>query len=155
MDSALVGDGIQMTIKDTYEFLCGVRHIERQIEICKTKQEALRMCLLPKGIQYDLDKIQTTPSDRMSDIQADIADLSTEIARLNDAKYDQIKKISVAISLLDDDVEQVVLNAYYIGKMPMKKVATTVHYSVRGAYKVKKRAVQHLSKRVHKVQSIM
>lgn len=147
MDSALVGDGIQMTIKEAYDFLYSVQHIERQIEICKTRQEALRMCLLPQGIRYDLDKIQTTPTDRISDIEADIADLSAEIARLTDEKYEQIKRISVAISALDDDVEQVVLNAYYIGRMPMKKVADTVHYSLRGAYKIKKRGVQHLAKR--------
>ncbi len=146
MDSALVGDGIQMTIKEAYDFLYSVQHIENQIKICKTKQEALRLCLLPQGIRYDLDKIQTTPTDRMSDIEADIADLSAEIARLNDEKYEQIKRISVAISALDDDVEQVVLNTYYIGRLPMKKVADTVHYSIRGAYKIKRRAVQHLAK---------
>ena len=38
-----------------------------------------RMALLPSGIRYDIDKVQTSPIDRMSEIMAELVDAEKEM----------------------------------------------------------------------------
>lgn len=135
-----------MTIRETYEYLDSIRVTEAAIVKEQILIAEMRSCLLPKAITYDGDRVQTSPSDTMSSIVADIADRERDLERLKARKAELIKDISLAISKLQDDNEQIILIGYYIGRLPMKKVAAMAHYSPRGAYKVKKRAVAKLSK---------
>lgn len=137
---------MRMTISETYEYLESVRSIEARITKQQILVDEMRSCLLPKAITYDGDRVQTSPSDTMSSIVAEIADRERDLERLKIMKAELIKEISLAISKLADDNEQIILMGYYIGRLPMKKVAAMAHYSPRGAYKVKKRAVAKLSK---------
>lgn len=135
-----------MTIRETYDFLYSVRHIESEMRKLFAKREGLKYCLLPAGIRYDLDKVDTSPKDRFSEIEAEIADISTEIARLNEKKYQQIKVISLAINTLESDKEQEILMRIFIGRQSVTKIAQELGYSKSAVYKIRGQAVSKLAK---------
>lgn len=134
-----------MTTKEAYAFLNSVRQIEADIVKKQLQHDELQSCLLPKAITYDKDKIQTTPSDMMSETAALVLDLEKDIRKLYARKAQLIVEINDAISRLDSDTEQMILLGFYVGRLPASRVADLVHYSLRGVYKAKRRAVMHLA----------
>lgn len=136
-----------MTISEAYEFLNSTRRMEAEIQKLTIRHDELQTCLLPGAIRYDGDRVQTSPDDKMSKIAAEVVDLERQIQDLKIRKAEQVRQIEDAIRLLEDDTEQMVLMGYYVGRMPGPKVAEIVHYTVRGVYKVKRRAVLHLAEK--------
>jgi len=135
-----------MTISETYAFLNSVRHMEAEIIKTQLKHDELQSCLLPKAITYDKDAVQTSPSDPMLTIASQVIDLEAEIRQMKLLKAQRIVEINSAVAMLDDDTEQMILLGFYVGRLPAKKIADLVHYSLRGVYKAKHRSVVHLSK---------
>lgn len=135
-----------MTIKQTYDFLFQIKTIDNKIWNTLTKCDALRSCLLPSGIRYDLDKIQTSQTDHMSEIESQVLDLEKEVLELQLQKRRAIESITESINMLDDDNEQSILIGYYIGRKKMKDIADSINYSLSHAYVLKRKAVAHLSK---------
>lgn len=143
-----------MTTREAYDFLNSVRRTEIAILKLQLQHDELQSCLLPKAITYDGDKVQTTPEDRMSEIAAQVADMEKQIAALKRRKAKLIIEINAAIAKLDSDVEQMILLGFYVGRLPAVRVAELVHYSIRGVYKVKRRAVVHLAEVYTKCSSV-
>lgn len=136
-----------MTVSETYDFLNAIRRTEAEMVKLRLKHDALQSCLLPQAIRYDGDHVQSSPEDLMSTTAAEVVDLEQQIRILNHKKLQQISDISFAIAKLDSDVEQMVLLGFYVGRLPVVKVAEIVHYTERGVYKVKARAVRHLAEK--------
>lgn len=136
-----------MTISEAYAFLDSIRRTEAEIVKKQLQHDELQSCLLPAGIRYDLDRVQSSPSDRMSEIGAKVVDLEREILDLRDLKAQQIIAVNDAITQLENDTEQIILLAFYVGRLPARKVAEIVHYTIRGVFKAKHRAVVHLSEK--------
>ena len=135
-----------MTVQEMYDYLGSIRKIDSKIVRLQLQHDELESCLLPKAITYDSDKVQTSPDDPMSRIASEVLDLEKEIQMLRIRKARRVKEISVAITKLDDDIDQIILTAFYIGRLPASKVAEITHYSIRGVYNAKHRAVIHLTK---------
>lgn len=136
-----------MTVSETYDFLNAIRRTEAEMVKLRLKHDALQSCLLPQAIRYDGDHVQTSPEDRMSEAAAEVVELEKQLRILNHKKLQQISDVSFAIAKLDSDVEQMVLLGFYVGHLPVVKVAEIVHYTERGVYKVKARAVRHLAEK--------
>lgn len=136
-----------MTVSEAYAYLNSIRKIENEIVKLQLQHDELQSCLLPRAITYDGDKVQTTPEDKMSEIAGQVLDMEKEIAQLKRRKAKLIIEINAAIRMLDNDVEQVILLGFYVGRLPATKIAEIVHYSVPGIYKIKRRAVVHLAEK--------
>lgn len=136
-----------MTISETYEFLDSVRKMEAEIVKKQLQHDELQSCLLPKAITYDSDRVQTSPDDAMSKIASRVLDLEKEIRQMRARKANRIVTVSTAISKLESDTEQIILMAFYIGRLPASRIAEITHYTVRGVYKVKHRAVVHMAEK--------
>ena len=108
-----------MDLQATYDYLMRIRKTEYAIKRKQLRCEELRSCLLPGAIRYDLDKVQTSPRDKLPEI-------------------------GEAIEQLPDDNEKTVLTEFYIGRVSMKKVAALINYSPRRAYYFRKQGVIHL-----------
>ena len=143
-----------MTVSEAYAYLNSIRKIENEIVKLQLQHDELQSCLLPRAITYDGDKVQTTPEDKMSEIAGQVLDMEKEIAQLKRRKAKLIIEINAAIAKLDSDVEQMILLGFYVGRLPAVRVAELVHYSIRGVYKVKRRAVVHLAKVCTKCSSV-
>lgn len=133
-----------MTLTETYEFLWQIRKKETVIRRKEAQRDELRACLMPGGVSYDRDRVQSSPKDSMTEVMARVVDLDNEIEALRVEKARLIMEISGAIEKLEDDNEKTVLTEFYIARAPMSKVATVINYSIRRAYDFRKRGVIHL-----------
>lgn len=133
-----------MDLNETYDFLMQIRRKEIIIRRKEMQRDELRACLLPGAVRYDRDKVQSTPTDKMSDVMARVDELDREIERLKLEKAQAIIEISDVIEKLDNDKEKAVLTAFYIKAASMETVAGIVCYSVRHTYLLRKQGVEHL-----------
>lgn len=136
-----------MTTSEAYAFLNSIRKIENEIVKLQLQHDELQSCLLPKAITYDGDRVQTSPEDKMLEIASRVLDMEKEIRDLKQRKAKHIVEVNNAIARLDNDTEQVILLGFYVGRLSAYKIADLVHYSVRGVYKAKHRAVIHLAEK--------
>lgn len=133
-----------MDLNETYDFLMQIRRKEIIIRRKEMQRDELRACLLPGAVRYDRDKVQSTPTDKMSDVMARVDELEREIEQLKLEKARAIIEISDIIEKLDNDKEKAVLTAFYIKAASMETVAGIVCYSVRHTYLLRKQGVEHL-----------
>lgn len=137
-----------MTTNYVYIFLTSVRKIEAEIQKLTIRHDELQTCLLPGAIRYDGDRVQTSPDDKMSELAAEVVDLERQIQELRLHKSRKVREIEDAIRMLENDDEQMVLMGYYIGRLPMACVADLIHLSMRTAYRIRRRGVQHLAEKL-------
>ena len=135
-----------MTIRETYEYLLQIKKLEAHIQNAILQCESLRSNLLPAGIRYDTDRVMSSPDDKMSEIEAIVLDMEKEIKQLRQQKQRAIVQVTESLHKLSNDEERSVLMLYYIGKRPMEEIATEIPCNIRTAYKIKKRAIQNLSR---------
>lgn len=130
-----------------YEHLGQIRAMERQIRRKQLQRDELQSCLLPRAIRYDQDKVQTSPEDAMAETAAAVLDLDREIEQLRREKARMIRDIVRTIETLDDDREKLVLTAYYISRMPIRRIAYEIHYSTTQTYRLYRSGLLHLAER--------
>ena len=112
-----------MDLQSTFDYLMQIRKKEYAIKRKQLRCEELRSCLGARAIQYDRDRVQTSPVDKVSEIICKVADLEDQIEQLQEEKALLIIEIGDAIEQLEDDNEKTVLAEFYIGRVPMAQVA--------------------------------
>ena len=96
-------------LQDTYDFLLGPRRIADAIWRKDLRRQELRSCLLPSGISYDKDPVQTSPEDSMARIMAEVDELDQQIDTLRRSMAMEILRISRVIDQMDDPREATVV----------------------------------------------
>ena len=134
-----------MEYQDTYDFLLGPRRIADAIWRKDLRRQELRSCLLPSGISYDKDPVQTSPEDSMARIMAEVDELDQQIDTLRRSMAMEILRISRVIDQMDDPREATVLDAYYLGRRSMQEIAEHLHYSERHVYRLRSEGVAKMS----------
>lgn len=132
-------------LQETYDFLLGPRRISDEIWRKDLRRQELRSCLLPSGITYDKDPVQTSPEDSMSRIMAEVDELDQQIDTLRRSMATEILRISRVIDQMDDPREATVLDAYYLGRKSMQEIADHLHYSTRHVYRLRDDGVAKMS----------
>ena len=113
-----------------------------EIERLEAEREALLSLLDVGGIDYSKDKVQTSPSDKMSEIIAKAADKDSEInssivmcEMLQGRMVEEIKKCS-------DEISRTILINRYLLDMQWQEIADSMNYSrstiLRKAYEALK-----------------
>jgi len=64
---------------DVLKFLKGIREKRFELNTLKEKRDEIYYSLMPSGIRYDLDKVQTSPEDRMSATAGDIYEIQQKL----------------------------------------------------------------------------
>ena len=105
---------------EVYTFLTQVRRTELKIAQKIAKREQLECCLLPGALRYDTAKVQTSASDKMPDVMAEVADLDADIEALKRRAAEQTNEICDVIDMLDSEESKTVLMMYYIQRMQDK-----------------------------------
>lgn len=125
-------------MKDTKAFLKKIRHEQREILDLQREIKYLEKSLLPGGIRYDLDKVQTSPSDKVNDILAKVGDYKAKIETKLAVLLDNENKALRMIDGLESSAQRRVLKAYYLSSpeptddLPTwDDVAATLHFSIQ------------------------
>ena len=132
-------------LQDTYDFLLGPRRIADAIWRKDLRRQELRSCLLPSGITYDKDPVQTSPEDSMARIMAEVDELDQQIERLQHSRAMEILRISRVIDQIEDSREATVIDAYYLGRRSIQEIADHMHYSPRHVYRLRSEGVAKMS----------
>lgn len=130
-----------------YEHLGQIRVMERQIKRKQLQRDELQSCLLPRAIRYDQDKVQSSPDDAVAETAAAVLDLDREIEQLRREKARLIRDVVRTIETLDDDREKLILTAYYISRMTIRRISDEVHYSPTQTYRLYRSGLLHLAER--------
>lgn len=122
------------------------RQIKYQICVVNSQITNLEDCLLPGAIRYDRDKVDTSPSDRMPQIMAEIGDLSVKLKRLEDELFEAQKKVKDICNSVDNDLERTVLLMRFIGCQTFEQIGVALDYDKSGAWRIYDRAIAELTK---------
>lgn len=122
-----------------------VKRLKCELDKIKTRIEELHSNLLPSAIRYDKDKVQTSPTDTMLEVVAEINEL--------EGKYRETYiNFSKAMTDVEDLIEQVqdinqklVLRRRYIKCMKFSAIAEDMNYSEEWVYKTHQKAIEVLS----------
>lgn len=128
-----------------HEYMMQVRRIELRIRRISLQIEELESSLLPQGIRYDKDKVQTSPEDTLSKIAGKISDLEKHRTQLVRERRLLLLEIQDVLDRLDNEQEQIVLEAYYLSRMSMREIAEMISYSVRQTYTFRKRGIEKIA----------
>lgn len=114
-----------------HNFFNSIREERADIETLQLRIKELEFSLLPSGIRYDSDRVQTSPSDRMLETAAKIDALERrmkkKLERLND---DMFKAVAIVQAMPTPAYRQLLTLRYLTGKMSWEDVAEVMGYSV-------------------------
>lgn len=127
---------------DIKTFLYRIRKEFAEIKNTQDEIEQMRASLLPAGIRYDSDRVQSSPTDRMSNRIAAVQDMENNLtAQIEQLRDDQLAARYV-ISRLDDPCERQVIECYFLSirRPTMEQVASMMNYSMDSCWKFYNRA---------------
>ena len=84
-------------MQDVLQFLKGIRAKREELYVLKDARDDIYYSLMPAGIRYDLDKVQTSPTDRMSETAGDLYEIQEKLNSMIDALN---KDINLAVNLI-------------------------------------------------------
>ena len=132
-----------------YAFLERPTNLALKIKQKMLQCEALRSCIdSPSGIRYDKDKIQSSPADKMSDIEAKIDEIERDIIKLNAAKAVAVMEINEAVEGLSDEIQKTIILEYFIGRIPMAEIGNDIGYSSSRTYELMQLGIEELGSKI-------
>ena len=102
------------TVSDVKDFFREIRKEQSEIYHLEKMIHELELSLLPKGIAYDRDRVQSSPRDNMSEVAAKAAGYSKELNKTLSKLIDRKKKAEKLLSRLDNPDERTILRIYYM-----------------------------------------
>lgn len=129
-----------------YQLLNAPRRTRYRIQQVRSKYLAIYMAMMPGGIRYDKDKVQTSPADMMPEKMGELAELEEKIQRLEDLHRQQIEDITAACGKLSDELQRTVLMMFYVGGVSVREIAETLHYTAPTIYKARRQGQTALDK---------
>lgn len=126
-----------------------VRKERYEIEHLKELINTAKAGLLPSGIRYDRDKIQTSPDDTMSKVMAKAVDMQRELENSIAELQERHIKTEQLITRLDNSDEREVLRYYYLDSnngvpLTWEQVAIRMNFAVRHVHRIHDRALVDL-----------
>lgn len=130
------------------EFLDQVRHEQKELNQLQDLIRQAELSLLPSGIRYDLDKVQTSPDDPMFRTLAKVADYQVDMQKRLELLIAKRQKAFAMIGRLTDSRHRQVLQLYFLDpdRLKMHEVADRMKYSERKTYDLYKEALELLEK---------
>ncbi len=137
--------GYRMTAK---EYLQRIRSERLEIQQFEERIEKQRYSLLPSGIRYDVDKVQTSPDDPMMRVYAEIDKLDRKIKEHLERLTTHYNIAMSNIMLLDKSEHRQVLVLYYLGQelLTWQMVAERMSFSEQRIYQLHNEAIAELEK---------
>lgn len=134
-----------MNQKEMCMYLGRVRNLTRKELKLRRHIEELRYSLLPSGIRYDKDKVQTSPMDQMLEALSEIDHYERERLKVVKTLID-IRSIIARKLIILPQKEYFVLNEYYLRLRSIKNIADDMECSVQYVYRLRNNGLSMLCK---------
>lgn len=123
-----------------YEFLNGPKFTAEQIQAKKRKRTKRLLAMVPGAIRYDTPRVQSSPSDRMSEIMGEVDELDQEIEDLRELLRLRRQEVAdLSRRELDEQACRVIILRYIDG-LQWRDVAAAVHKSESTVFRIHKDA---------------
>lgn len=126
-------------------YLGRVRNLIRKELKLRRHIEELRLSLLPSGIRYDKDKVQTSPLDQMLEALSEIDHYERKRLKVVKALIDTRSIIARKLIILPQK-EYYVLSQYYLGLKTMNEISEDLGVTERHAFRIKNNGISMLCK---------
>lgn len=100
---------------DVKVFLKGIRDKRFELKILKDKRDEIYYSLMPSGIRYDLDKVQTSPVDRMPVAAGDLEEAQQRIDALIDSLSHDINLAMRVVNQMQESKHRQLIMLRYFG----------------------------------------
>lgn len=136
-----------MNTKEGYDFLNSVRICENRIRRIKYMIAELRSCALPRSGQDDVPSRGTRTGSQTERIAERIVELEEELKEEIEKKSIALIELDLTLSRLPEGAEKTILYDCYVARIPMKKIARSVGYSLNHCYRLRKQGISLLEVR--------
>ena len=136
-----------MTKSEIFERLHRVEDLDAELRIVRMKIERLEGCLQGHAIRYDIDKVQTSPSDPVADIMARLDTLLDREKELQAEMAEAVSDVSGLIESLEDNKSRLVMHYRYVAGLRWPVIAEMVGCSERHVFRIHDKAINRLSKK--------
>jgi DNA-directed RNA polymerase specialized sigma subunit len=135
-----------MTRQEVFKILNAVNNLDADLQIVRIQIERMESTLQGHAIRYDIDKVQTSPSDKVADVIADMEKLLDKRDRLQHEIIAAMDESAALIARLTDNKHRLVLHYRYTAGLPWAQVAAHVGYDERHTRRLRDEAVDILVK---------
>lgn len=124
------------------KFFRRVRDERADIETLQLRIKELQMSLLPSGIRYDTDKVQTSPTDQMLRVAAEVDALERQMQqKLTRLNADMLQAMRIVEAMPTARLRQLITLYYLTGsRTTWEQVADIMGYDVTYVKKVLRNA---------------
>ena len=132
-----------MKTKEMYVFLGTVRSLRKKEKRLREQIEGLRFSLLPSGITYDKEKVQTSPEDSTLNTFAQLDEIEGELRQIVVKLYSARVAITNKALILPPKERQVILR-YYVDCWTIARVSDELKITDRHVFRLRENAVSML-----------
>ena len=130
-------------------YLRRIRDIEKNLKNKRDELEALRYRASGAGaIQYDKDKVQTSPSDYLTMAIADIIEIEKQIEEDETSVEDMIGQAYAIVRQIELPEHRTIIEWFYLNGVSMNETAERMNMSERAAYYLKEDARESFGQRM-------
>lgn len=139
---------------ELYGILNRPRFLTYRIQQINAQIMNLESCLYPGAIRYDREKVDSSPSDKMPQIVAEIVDLEKERERLEkEVGVSKDTLIRFCESNLSEELDRTVIIMHYIGKQTFEQIGVALSYSKGWVWHTYDRAIDILEEALMKKET--
>lgn len=112
-------------------------------EHCKSleKIEALRFGCMPGAIRYDVDRVQTSPTNKMESLLVESIDQEIKLEAKHKSYLTKAKYVEEVCKSFTND-ESDVIRMYYLYDCTFKNISTKIGKTERHIYRIKNIALE-------------
>lgn len=130
----------------TKEFFKSVRREQKELERMAERVKEAESALLPQAIRYDMDRVQTSPTDPMIKGAEEIDRYTRILRKMYRRLLSRMARAAQMISTLQDTRHRQVLELYVLDGLTMIETADKMGYTPRAAYGFYSEALRILDK---------
>ena len=120
------------------------KRLERQIFAVMQQIDEEHAKLMPGGLNYEVDRVQTTPRDRFADVMARIDELETQMDELMKRLDKSRERVLLLLDQVKDKDARIILNLHDVIGLPMDAVAEGLYMSRALCYIVRNKALNEI-----------
>ena len=133
-------------MKNAKALLYDVRDEQGEINIIRQQIAQAELALLPSGIRYDMDRVQTSPDDPMLRMAEKVERYEAQLRKHLDKIIAKRQRAFAMIRRLKDPTQRKVLELFFLDerRLSMAQVAEEIGYSERQTFYIYKKALKNL-----------
>lgn len=127
------------------QYLTRPARIAKSIRRKRETIEELRNSLLPAGIRYDVDKVQTSPEDPILRVEARIDEIERDVQLLIVERAEALADVAQTIESLDDELVRQVTHCRFVKGMQISAISNVLYCGEATVYRCLRNAKRQIN----------